>query len=212
MLEWFHDALESSKQNSEHPIVLGHIPPGVASFNLKNHFNNNLQQILFSLLREYKPTINSMLLGHVHRDEFRLLPSDDPIVMYVGIGLSPVYTNNPGYRVIKTTINRKEGFVDATHYTFDLDKSNTQAKPVWLPSYTFSEAYGVSEITVSSLKKLSDDIFNDITLSSLYRWRTVGMYDSNALQIKCAITSRSNQEMLKCTGVESQDQCHGLNL
>ncbi|KAL7718810.1 Sphingomyelin phosphodiesterase [Entamoeba marina] len=210
MLDWLADELASAEENGQHAIIVGHIPPGVASYDGKNHMDQTLQNKLFDILTTYADSVNSILLGHVHRDEFRLLPSGSPQCMLIGTSISPVYSNNPGYRIYTTTSNRVNGFLDYTQFTFDLQNSNAKNQPVWLPTYSFIEEYDVDEITTESLIQLSGSLFYDITKTSLYRWRTVGFYDQHAIQIKCAINCQSTNELLECTNIDSIDECIGI--
>ncbi|BFU25344.1 ser/thr protein phosphatase family protein [Entamoeba histolytica HM-1:IMSS-B] len=207
VLDWLENQLSIAKASSLHPIIVGHIPPGVSSYDLKAQLKEEYQNRLFTIIKKYKSTINSLLLGHIHRDEFRLLPSEDPVVMLVAIGISPVYTNNPGYKIFSTTPNRAEGYIDSIQYTMNLNESNNQKFPVWFEPYSFISEYQVKDISISSLQQVKSLIFNDVMKGSLYRWRTVGLYDRNEVQIKCAITATSKEEMLQCT---KSPTCVGL--
>ncbi|ELP89271.1 sphingomyelin phosphodiesterase, putative [Entamoeba invadens IP1] len=206
MLDWMENQLLN--YSSENVILVGHIPPGVASHNAADHFDQTQQTKLFEILKRHKDMINSMLLGHVHRDEFRLLPSEDPIVMSVGSGASPVYSNNPGYRIILSDSNRKEGYDDIISYTFNLEAANIAKAPVWMKEASFIKDFEVKDISVEQLTLARNKIYDDLLLGSFYRFRTVGFYDTNKAQILCAIEAESTEMMLQCTKAE---KCKGLN-
>ena len=210
MLAWLEEQLDAASNAKKHPIVVGHIPPGVSSYDLSEQMNAELQARLLSILAAYRSTVNSVLLGHVHRDEFRLLPTRTPLAMLVATSVSPVYENNPGYRIYITEENRHAGFNDYVQFTFDLEQANRASAPVWLPSYSFASEYDVDDITPASLAAAKDAIFRNQVLSTLYARRLLGFYDKSAQQIRCTITSQTTQQLLDCTGVASQSECIGL--
>ena len=210
ILNWFEQQLNEAEKNGYYPIVVGHIPPGVSINSLNDHYNLTMQSQLFEIIIKHSKTINSFIFGHTHREEFRLLPKENPSVMLSGLSVSPVYNNNPGYKILLSTTNRQHGYIDSLHFTMNLKLSNEQKKGIWFENYSYVDVYKLPEISVENLKSLQWRLKNDLISYNLYRWRSVGYYDENELQIKCALSSKNVDEMMKCTKINDIDDCPGL--
>ncbi|KAL7717023.1 Sphingomyelin phosphodiesterase [Entamoeba marina] len=137
-----------------------------------------------------------MIFGHIHTDQFRILPQQQPQCILIGNSLSPVYGNTVGYRIYYTISNKYKGFLDYIQYNFDLSNSNLQKHPIWFPSYSFTSKFNVFDVSINSFLNIFSNVHFDS--SSLVNSKTNGFSHGDDPMFWCSITSPTNTEFMKC--------------
>ncbi len=110
-MNWLHQQLEDLKEPDK-AIIIMHVPPGKDGFKkakVPDLWNTtlggqtpNLQSQFLELMAMYRDKIAGILAGHSHKDGVRILYKEgQPInTIYSIPSISPVYLNNPGFKMI----------------------------------------------------------------------------------------------------------------
>ena len=151
-LDWLEARLNANPDGQF--WILMHIPPGVDVFATLNanpgqgrvgpvttFFTPAHQARLFDILRRHAGQIKLVLAGHIHRDDFRLIPwpagtAQPRTVVQINTAVAPVYGNNPALKIL-TVDPRTLALLDYRVRSLDLVHGRTQ----WQDSYTFSTTY-----------------------------------------------------------------------
>ena len=136
---WLSHKLKAAVHDSRKVWIIGHIPPGIETFGytelwhpvyLARYLEIVQDQILGSV-------IAAQLFGHVHKDEFRILPNPPPGAgpILLTASLSPVYYNNPSFKVVK--------YCKATGRLLDFEAFVTKiaAELNWYSAYGFNSTF-----------------------------------------------------------------------
>jgi predicted MPP superfamily phosphohydrolase len=151
---WLENELAAAREKKEHVWLLSHIPPGsnarssavrlvkTGALVYEPLLKDEDNRALISTLKNYASTIKTVLTGHTHRDEFRLLfasPSlTEPVIgLRTAPSISPITGNNPGYQVYSYDPNNHT-LLDETTYFLDIEKGSKS----WEVEYEYSKAYG----------------------------------------------------------------------
>lgn len=160
-MDWLKAELEAASADSEHVMILMHIPPGLDGYGsdpdegeysymwdtkLKTQSGDYILDAFIDLVNQPQYDITSIFYSHTHMDEIRLIPSKDgKSISRVAIslpGITPTHDNNPGFKTV--TYDPSNGFapVDFTTYysTFFPDLKSVAYAPA--NHYTFRESYG----------------------------------------------------------------------
>ncbi len=159
--QWLAHVLTASKRAGGTATLVMHILPGIDA--LKSSmgaprplWNERCTQQFIAELSDFRGVVREMYAGHIHRDDFRLLPdrAGAPLcAIHVVPSVSPVYFNNPAVEVGWYDKNSGELRDYATLY---LDLGNP--KPAWAIEYVFSKAYGRPRPNLAALEGLSEAI------------------------------------------------------
>lgn len=121
------------------------------------------------LLERYAHIVKGTIYGHVHQDYFTILRNKNKVpitIAYTCPSLTTYTYKNPGFRVYKMDPDTYK-MLDYDQYYLDLGKSNKQRIPIWEKSYTFTEYYNVSSLSIRSHELLVNritSVFNIIIL------------------------------------------------
>eukprot|EP00588_Corethron_pennatum_P023523 CAMPEP_0194340934 /NCGR_PEP_ID=MMETSP0171-20130528/88043_1 /TAXON_ID=218684 /ORGANISM="Corethron pennatum, Strain L29A3" /LENGTH=470 /DNA_ID=CAMNT_0039106077 /DNA_START=146 /DNA_END=1558 /DNA_ORIENTATION=- len=157
---WLEMELATMRREGQWIYVSGHIPPTVGSYRRTQLWHGKYLDRYLALMLEYSDVVAAQLFGHVHSDEFRAASLGGkplPPLLMTG-ALTPVYSNNPNFRVVR--YNRLDGTIlDYDTYFFDVAKANDAAvQPQWKISPSFREAFGVPDMSAGSLSSVADTI------------------------------------------------------
>lgn len=110
-LNWLKMQLEDAKTHQQWVVLAYHIPIGVDLFNtfkigfgtISEFWTRDDMQAFDAILTAYPTTVTAMLAGHIHIDAYQMLvlPSSIPLIYTPSI--SPIYGNNPGFKLIHYT-------------------------------------------------------------------------------------------------------------
>lgn len=107
-LNWLHKKLEFAKAHRQHVILAFHIPIGIDpfatiknNFDVKNFWQTGYMNKFETELKQFSTVITAMLAGHVHRESFQfMLPKQlENIPIYITPSVSPIFGNNPAFKV-----------------------------------------------------------------------------------------------------------------
>lgn len=103
--EWLRGVLENATLTGRPVWIVGHIPPGIETYAFTELWHPTYLAKFMSLVQDpaYAHIVAAQLYGHVHADEFRLLPLHPAGAgpTFVSGALSPVYDNNPSFRLME---------------------------------------------------------------------------------------------------------------
>ena len=161
---WFSEQLQQAAEAGEKVHVLMHIPPGVDAYAASHGSNTPLmwaslpapgltwQDQFLGLINHHSANVTGLFYGHTHMDELRLFyDRTGTKVREVAIsspGVTPLDSNNPGFKRVFFDPKTKEVIDFITHYT-------TPTATSWGDSsYQFSKVYGCNpQPLVSCLAK-----------------------------------------------------------
>lgn len=174
-LDWLETALADAARTGDKVWVIMHIPTGVDVFaTLRANPNPPLLPNVIPLIREEylsrlrsilatnRNNVSAVFAGHVHRDDFRLIMSPDPVEtpavpVLVMPAISPVYGNQPGYKVLSY---HHQDYLVADYQARYLDFGDR----IWKTGHVFQQAYGFrGYLTANHLASLYGDLYRDTT-------------------------------------------------
>jgi len=179
-LKWLARELFKSQLRNETVHLLGHVPPG------HEDCSKVWSREFYKLITKYKDVVKAQFYGHTHFDEFRLYHDPENLkeahsVQFVGPSLTPYRIHNPSYRVY--SVDDTTGYVvDHETWIYDLHKENEEYlrllekdedlaakyKPNWYMLYRATEAYGLPDVTPTSLRLFVDNMTKDDSLFQLF--------------------------------------------
>jgi len=144
-LEWLEDQIDQATRCKEKVWVVMHIPPGISVYSTlqKNPgptvpekpvllLNQTHLEPLKQILTRHENTVTALFAGHIHRNDFRLLRTDagPSAVVLVAAAVSPVFDNNPVFRVVQVD---PAGFTiaDMEEWYLDLSAGKWQQGAGW---------------------------------------------------------------------------------
>lgn len=149
--QWLRSQLESARIENNKVYVTGHIPPMLQSFT--GSLGNPLYDIekasrLWDLMVEYQDVIAGIFVAHVHSNELRHIPSfsGDAAPMFVGTSISPCYTTNPAFRIVKYS-EETHAVEDMATFSVDLEKDVDTEKPFSRIVPSLTEFLGMESLT-----------------------------------------------------------------
>ena len=157
-MAWLAQQLKAAAAAGEKVYILMHIPPGLDAYAVSTGSPTptmwaqlpttgiNWQDQFLGLVDQHAATVTGLFYGHTHMDEVRLLyDRSGQKVTQVAIsspGVTPLDSNNPGFKLISYDPTSTEPTDFVTHYT-------TPAATSWgAASYRFSDAYGCGSKTI----------------------------------------------------------------
>ena len=179
-LNWFEGQLAAAQKAGQKVYVVTHVPPGVDVFQTVRKrmdakgrisgvslmWHDDYQKRFLEIMEKYKELNMVFFSGHTHMDEFRLLSDDartshpDPILGQPAI--SPIFGNNPGYRLIHVSATTWQLENYTTHY-LPLGSANDFSL-----EYEFSSQYGLNSLDGSNMEILTDNLAKGGTAKTDY--------------------------------------------
>nr|KAI8754216.1 acid sphingomyelinase-like phosphodiesterase 3b [Biomphalaria glabrata] len=168
--DWMQKQLQEAKSKGEKVIVTGHVPPGLFIPEYADWFWPVFKTKFMDIILNYTDIIVALHFGHDHYNSFKILQSDDGIKAVPQFNAPSVTpwrykiqingvekigdAHNPGLRLIK--YNRTSGAqLDYSQYYINITKANDAgATADWAILYNFTSTYGVSDMSVDSMKSI----------------------------------------------------------
>lgn len=145
-LNWLHQELQKAKEQNQRVIIAMHIPVGIdvyASlrihlFRLIELWKTKYSDRYQAELKQFAPQIAGIFAGHLHSDWFQILTfkdSKDEIPVTGTPSISPIFGNNPGFKIYSYSSD-----------TFELDDFVTYYYPInehkpWRVEYDFNRIF-----------------------------------------------------------------------
>ena len=179
-LDWFEAQLTAASEAGQKVYVVTHVPPGVDIFQTVRTFmdgdgrisdvrlmwHDDYQTRFLAIMERYKDLEVVFFSGHTHMDEFRLLYDDARITSPDSIlgqpAVSPIFGNNPGYRLIQVS-TKTWHLEDYATYYLPLDSAEEFSF-----EYRFSKRYGFDSLDSSDLEMLTDNLASGGTAKADY--------------------------------------------
>ncbi|MCJ8499055.1 metallophosphoesterase [Desulfatitalea alkaliphila] len=176
-LDWLAAQLAEAAAVGDKVWLLLHIPPGVDVFatRIANGFSEGVPDTIVPLMKEmhlarfkalltqHASSITAVLAGHIHRDDFRWLGTENDAGASVLIvpSISPVYGNNPAYKVLDYDAAT---FIlqDCETWYFDMLQGD------WRHGHRFSWAYGSGALDAVRMRQLWQDLRADPAMRAEY--------------------------------------------
>ncbi|KAF0973625.1 hypothetical protein FDP41_008329 [Naegleria fowleri] len=239
--QWLQNELLNVKKQHEQGLdisvfIATHIPAAQNSYDDKQLWEEEYLEKFLNLIQPFSMYIRSILYGHLHKDEFRVLVSksrknlrkgathtsqqnsqinNDDIYGMIGLSVSTVFSNNPGFRVLY--YNSQGTIQDYDQYFMDLYSSNQLNQALWKKEYSFSLAYPsvfeneqcVTPRTISNLlKTMKDPNFtqnekdsnNNTMMTTLMKYLSyyTGMYIKDRYKYYCEFDQLDETSFLQC--------------
>lgn len=129
-LKWFHHELQVAKKQHQKVFIAMHIPPGIdvyatsqlRLFRIVELWRTNYTEAFENELKEFASEILGVFAGHLHSDWFQVLTLNDVhrVPMLGTPAISPIYGNNPGFKLY--TYSADAGLVHFETYYYTLDR------------------------------------------------------------------------------------------
>ena len=117
-----------------------------------------------SLLANYSGTVVAGFAAHIHSDDFRLIGAagEDRKFVLLDPAISPVYGQNPGFRVVSY---KSDGAVtdQTTYYLTNLTCASSTTKGKWKQEYTFTRQWKAQSLDAVSLSSIYRQVVADPT-------------------------------------------------
>ncbi|EGC29662.1 hypothetical protein DICPUDRAFT_84333 [Dictyostelium purpureum] len=203
---WLEQQLQSAQQNGDSVYIIGHIFPGLDPFYLSATWNSQYQTSFFNITTAYKSIINGGFFGHIHRDEIRAIqyanPSQDYFPMFIGSSVTPVYFNNPSFKVFTYSPNTNV-VADYSAFFADVYISNLQGFMNWTKEYDFTKTFGISSqangINGQVLNTLNYNMqFSNILFNTYDNFRSAS-YLADATITHCLNNAATVEELNACS-------------
>ena len=177
-LDWLESKLIEAEEQHQGVFIVGHIPP-----NIDNQPSGptqiwvpQYQERFWKLLDVHSSVIKAVVYGHRHTEETYI---GSPVLTMNCGAISPVYNNNPNFRVVQ--YHRTTGDItDWSQVYTDLYQSNVYNRAEWKIAYSFSQAYpgfmsSSGTITASSMEQLTKCVLENNAEATLWTARRLGM-------------------------------------
>ena len=152
---WLETKLSRTRQEGGRVMIVGHIPPTIGSFRRAQFWQNRYLNQYLDLIEEYSDIVSCQLFGHLHSDEFRLLPSQNTSPIFLGSSITPIFGGNPSFRLVYYDDTRG----DVENYdSLYLDLSRSGSNATWKKLYSFREAYGVTNMSTAVMRSVANSI------------------------------------------------------
>lgn len=133
-LNWLHHELESVHAHHQKALILMHIPPGidvyatlkVRIFRLIDLWKLKFTKIFEDDLQEFAPEMAGILCGHLHSHWTQILTLDSAHAIPVSgtSSISPIFGNNPGFKVFTYSIAKQE-LENSDAYVYPMNRQNS---------------------------------------------------------------------------------------
>ena len=141
-LKWLRQQLLLAKNQHQHVWIITHIPNGIDVYTtihskqITPMWQQTYNHDFLTLLAEYSDTVNAVITSHVHMDGFQMLLSDTqtPIIDTFVPAISPIYGNNPAFKIYHYDPSTLR-LTNFTTYYFDMKKQH------WKKEYDFNKIY-----------------------------------------------------------------------
>jgi len=141
---WLRSRLEAAAEQNRTVWIVGHIPPGIETYGYSELWSPAYVRKYLDIVQDpvLGPTVAAQIFGHVHKEEFRLLPNAPagagPILLTAAI--SPIYENNPPFRFFEYDPATQR---PVTYTEFFAELPQGSEAPEWRFGYDLLEAYEV---------------------------------------------------------------------
>jgi hypothetical protein len=199
--EWLTSQLRDSRAQNQHVWLHMHIPPGSSYIDA---INDAFEPLISNLtLSDGSPVVSAIFTGHTHNSEFRVLKnSKEEMTNMVWSAPSVVPSGHyPGYRVYEANGNLE--LVNYSEYYLNLSKVHHDNRFQYNYLYDMQSAYNVSDLSLSSMRKVVGNLLTNDTAMCDYLFRYNMGYPEKCIPekrkaLRCDILHTTTQAWRKC--------------
>jgi len=175
---WLRERLADAARSKVGVWIVGHIPPGLETFGYTPLWRKPYVESYLAIIQN--PTlgavIRAQLFGHVHADEFRVLPEAPPTAgpMLLTGAVSPVFESNPSFRLLE--YDRVTGnLLNVKVFWADLTANLTAGQGLaWKFGYDFLGAYPSLSAAIQKDGGLTNQAFMSLRSDLRSSWAASG--------------------------------------
>jgi len=223
LMKWLESNLAAAEKSNKKVWLMFHIPPGIDGYSSgaayeaasKSGVQNaaicehaivpmwvpDCTQSFDEWLARYRTTVTAAFAAHTHSDDFRVM-RDSGEYLLMNPAISPVYEQNPGFRVVSYG---GDGRVTdyTTYYLTNLKDASKSVAGVWDKEYTFTETWQ-AEINAMNLSKLYEQVVasEDVRSKWLKQYAVRGPAEKSEIPmvraLYCAIEGLSVESYRTC--------------
>jgi len=177
-------------------LILGHIPPGVNSYDFQKLWQEPYSKVYWEIISQYADLIAGQLFAHLHTPLFRLLPQQGFMTpLFVAGAVSPVYDNNPSFRVWRY---EESHLLDYTDYFGHLRSDGSQDIFSFDKQFNARKIFNLSSLSVSEWRSMVYDRMGSD--DGIWRRYMMSTYVTEAgPKFEAALTSRSFRDKTACS-------------
>jgi len=161
--QWLSTQLSELRDAGKKAYITGHVPPMLQSFTGslgKPLYSDDIRMGLFDMLKEYEDAVAGLFFGHVHSNELRHIPElpDASSPLLIGGSLSPCYTTNPTFSIVKYDRDGSSLPIDLANYKVDLSSpiNNDTTNPFNLTFSSILDYLEMESLTNKEVLRLSN--------------------------------------------------------
>jgi len=200
---WLRQQLGEAAALNKTVWIVGHIPPGLETYGYTELWQPMYVKSYLDIVQDpiLGKAIAAQLFGHNHKDEFRLLPAapDGAGPVLVSSSISPVYDNNPSFKLVEYCPSTGKLLGFKVFYT-ELPRGDK--KPEWRFGYDLLESYNTLQGSVAAggggLRQLDVEAFARTLSLGLDDWATYAKWYAtdirNALMDYTAVPEDTEEE------------------
>ena len=159
--QWLGEVLNRVKHAGGTATLIMHILPGIDAMRSsggapRTFWTDRCTQKLIAKLTDFRGVVREFYAGHIHRDDFRLLPDREGhplLAIHIVPAVSPVYFDNPAVEIGWYDKSNGELRDYATQFL-----SLGDPQPAWATEYVFTRAYGRPRPNLVALEDLCREI------------------------------------------------------
>ncbi len=160
-LDWLAKTL-GRHAAGERTWLMTHIPPGVDTFKTTLRFGvpsplyeSRAQVRFLGAVNDKRAAVRAMIAGHLHGTWFRqsAAGSSDDVAILIAPSLSPIFGNDPSFLELQVSPQTAQ-IADFRAYSLGGLLGAYGPAPIWHEAYDADAAYGMRDITATSLADL----------------------------------------------------------
>lgn len=186
---WLRDVLENSRKNNERVIITSHVPPGLGDTSHAKCYHDEFSTRFVEALDGYNDVIVASFFGHNHLESLRIirdLDGENSHVAFLTSSVTPKYNVNPSITLYKYKKTYPFTILDRIPYYIDLAATDKAGgEPQWFSAGSEAEAYGIPDMSNSSIVGMVEKMGEDEDLFMNF-YRRINMFKSeNKCKKKC---------------------------
>jgi predicted MPP superfamily phosphohydrolase len=156
-MSWLDGKLRLAAQNHRGVTLVMHIPPGVDPYSSQPGSADSLfwtkkfNDMFAAEIAKYRPVIPIAFAGHSHLDDFRSFDKVPSVPWHIGLAVSPVFENNPGFSTFSYD-PKTAAITDITTFTAASGSAS------FTREYGFNDAYRVNGFSAANLDAINSGL------------------------------------------------------
>ncbi len=210
-MKWLAGQLEDARKHGDKVWLAYHIPPGIDGHSSSRtndvvmFWKPEYAEKFYTLLDQYRKTIELNLAGHTHLDDIRLVKTAHTLTLVLmNPAVSPNVGQNPAYRLV--TVDSKARPVDITTYFMP-----NLADEKWVPEYSTRQVYGLKTLDAKSFLGLYLSLNTSLAAGNKWKLhysvsRPAGVSDNKkySRSLYCAIGNTEAAAFQSCLAADEQ--------